>query len=55
MEVVGGHETPSREVLVMSRAFVKEDWDPEPEPHYELPDPDSARFGKAAASALIEG
>ena len=39
----------------MSRAFVKEDRDPEPEPHYELPDPDSARFGKAAASALIEG
>jgi hypothetical protein len=40
-------------MLIMSRAFVKEDWDPEPEPHYELPDPDSAHFGEAAASALI--
>lgn len=39
----------------MSRAFVKEDANPEPEPHYELPDPDSARFDEAAASALIEG
>jgi len=39
----------------MSRAFVREDPNPEPEPRYELPDPDSARFDKAAASALIEG
>jgi hypothetical protein len=39
----------------MSRAFVKEDANPEPEPRYELPDPDSARYNEAAASALIEG
>ena len=39
----------------MSRAFVKEDPHPEPEPRYELPDPDSARFAEAAASALIDG
>ena len=39
----------------MSQAFVKEDPNPEPEPRYELPDPDSVRFDEAAASALIEG
>jgi hypothetical protein len=39
----------------MSRAFVKEDANPEPEPDYGLPDPDSPYFNEAAARALIEG
>lgn len=39
----------------MSRAFVKEDANPEPEPNYGLPDPDSPYFNEAAARALIEG
>ena len=39
----------------MSRAFVKEDANPEPEPSYGLPDPDSPYFNEAAARALIEG
>lgn len=39
----------------MSRAFVKEDANPDPEPEYELPDPDSGDFDGAAATALIEG
>ena len=39
----------------MSRAFVKEDANPDPEPRYGLPDPDSAYFNEAAARALIEG
>ncbi len=39
----------------MSRAFVKEDQDPDPEPRYGLPDPDSPRHSEAAARALIEG
>jgi hypothetical protein len=39
----------------MSRAFVKEDANPEPEPEYGLPDPESPYFDEAAARALIEG
>ncbi len=39
----------------MSRAFVKEDPNPEPEPRYGLPDPDSPHHAEAAARALIEG
>lgn len=39
----------------MSRAFVKEDANPDPEPRYGLPDPDSPYFNKAAARALIQG
>ena len=39
----------------MSRAFVKEDPNPDPEPRYEVPDPDSPHFNEAAARALIEG
>ena len=39
----------------MSRAFVNEDANPDPEPEYELPDPDSPHFDQAAAAALIEG
>lgn len=39
----------------MSRAFVKEDPNPDPEPRYDLPDPDSQYFNEAAARALIEG
>ena len=39
----------------MSRAFVKEDANPEPEPEYGLPDPDSPYFNEAAARALLEG
>ena len=39
----------------MSKAFVKEDSNPDPEPRYDLPDPDSQYFNKAAARALIEG
>lgn len=38
----------------MSRAFVKED-DHEPEPRYNLPDPDSDYYEEAAALALLEG
>ncbi len=38
----------------MSRAFVKED-DFEPEPSFDLPDPDSPGYDEAAAWALIEG
>lgn len=39
----------------MSRAFVNEDAAYEPEPEYELPDPDSPEYDEAAARALIEG
>ena len=39
----------------MSIAFVNEDADSEPEPDYDLPDPDSPYFSDAAARALIEG
>jgi hypothetical protein len=39
----------------MSRAFVKEDSNPDPEPRYDLPDPESQYFNEAAARALIEG
>jgi len=39
----------------MSRAFVKEDANPDPDPRYGLPDPDSPHFAEAAARALIEG
>ena len=39
----------------MSRAFTKEDPNPEPEPRYGLPDPDSPYHSMAAARALIEG
>jgi len=39
----------------MSRAFVNEDANPEPEPRYGLPDADSPYFSEAAARALIEG
>lgn len=38
----------------MSRAFVKDD-DFEPEPKFDLPDPESPGYGRAAAWALIEG
>ena len=41
--------------MIMSRAFVKEDPNPDPEPRYDLPDPDSQYFNEAAARALIEG
>ena len=34
---------------------MKEDQDPDPEPRYGLPDPDSPRHSEAAARALIEG
>lgn len=39
----------------MSRAFVNEDANPEPEPTYVLPEPDSQHFDRAAAHAMIEG
>lgn len=39
----------------MSRAFVNEDANPEPEPTYVLPEPDSEHFARAAAHAMIEG
>ncbi len=39
----------------MSRAFVNEDAAYEPDPEYELPDPDSPEYDEAAAWALIEG
>ena len=39
----------------MSRAFVKDDAADEPEPQYDLPDPDSPHFPEAAAWALIQG
>jgi hypothetical protein len=39
----------------VSRAFVKEDAGPEPEPRYDLPDPESPHFPEAAAWALMQG
>ncbi|MDE0806554.1 MAG: hypothetical protein OSA24_03305 [Longimicrobiales bacterium] len=39
----------------MSRAFVKEDYDPVPVIQYDLPDPRSETFAAASASALIQG
>ncbi len=39
----------------MSRAFVKEDASPDPEPRYGLPDPDSPYFNEATSRAFIEG
>lgn len=39
----------------MSRAFVKEDSEYEPEPRYALPDPESPYYPEAAARALLEG
>jgi hypothetical protein len=39
----------------VSRAFVKEDAGHEPEPRYDLPDPESPHFPEAAAWALIQG
>lgn len=39
----------------MSRAFVNEDATFEPEPHYNLPERESAYYDAAAARALLEG
>jgi hypothetical protein len=39
----------------MSRAFVKEDAAFEPEPRYNLPEPDAPHYEEAAAWALLEG
>lgn len=39
----------------MSRAFVNEDAEHEPDPEYDLPDPNSPEYDEAAAWALIEG
>ncbi len=39
----------------MSRAFVNEDAGGDPDPTFNLPDPDSPYFDEAAAWALIEG
>lgn len=39
----------------MSRAFVNEDAGHEPEPKYDLPEPDSPHYDEAAAWALIQG
>lgn len=39
----------------MSRAFVNEDAGSNPEPRYDLPDPDSEYYDEAAAWALIQG
>jgi len=39
----------------MSRAFVKEDFDPPPAIRYDLPNPRSEHFDEAAALALIQG
>ena len=39
----------------MSRAFVNEDAGAEQDPRYDLPDPDSPYYERAAAWALIEG
>ena len=50
-----GSSAPGGILQTMSRAFVKEDANPDPEPRYGLPDPDSPYFNEAAARALIEG
>lgn len=39
----------------MSRAFVNEDANPEPDPTYVLPERGSEHFARAAALAMIEG
>lgn len=39
----------------MSRAFVNEDAAYEPEPRYNLPDPEAPHYDEAAAWALLEG
>ena len=39
----------------MSQAFVNEDAREEVDPRYDLPEPDSPYFDRAAALALIEG
>jgi hypothetical protein len=39
----------------VSRAFVREDASPEPEPEYDLPDPDAPGYLEAVARALLEG
>ncbi len=39
----------------MSRAFVNDDAASEPEPRYDLPEPDSPYYPEASAWALIQG
>lgn len=39
----------------MSRAFVREDAGPDPEPDYGLPDPDAPGYPEAVARALLDG
>ncbi len=39
----------------MSRAFVRDDVAPEPEPEYDLPDPDAPGYLEAVARALLDG
>lgn len=39
----------------MSRAFVKDDGGAEPDPHFDLPDPDSPLYPEASAWALLQG